>query len=67
MSAQKIDRLFLEGIKSLKSGDLKGAEKKFKETVIKKRYKYQKAELIYKALLIRKECERLIQELRFRF
>jgi hypothetical protein len=67
MSARKGDKLFFEGIRSLKSGNFKLAEKKFKETVIKKIAKYEKAKLIYQALLIRKECERLIQELKFRF
>jgi len=67
MSEQKGDRLFLEGIRSLKLGKFKVAEKKFKEALIKKVPQSEKAELIYQALLIRKECERLIQELKFRF
>ncbi len=64
---EKDDKLFLDGIKSLKSKEFKVAEQKFRDALIKKSSKYKKAELIYQALLIRKECEKLIQDLKFRF
>ncbi len=64
---RKSDKLFTEGISSLKAGNYILAERKFRETLLKKTPKYEKAELLHKALLIRKECERLIQELRYRF
>jgi hypothetical protein len=67
MVVEKDDKLFLEGIRSLKSKDFKVAEQKFKDTLIKKGSKSKKAELIYQALLIRKECDKLIQDLKFRF
>ena len=51
----------------MKSKDFKASEQKFREVVIRKGPKSQKAELIYQALLIRKECERLLQELKSRF
>jgi hypothetical protein len=64
---EKDDKLFLDGIRSLKSKDSKVAEQKFRDALIKKGSKSKKAELIYQALLIRKECEKLIQDLKFRF
>jgi len=64
---EKDDKLFLDGIRSLKSKDFKVAEQKFRDALIKKGSKSKKAELIYQALLIRKECEKLIQDLKFRF
>jgi TolA-binding protein len=67
MVEEKGTRAFREGIRSLKSKDFKASEQKFREAVIRKGPKSQKAELIYQALLIRKECERLLQELKFRF
>ncbi len=67
MSMEKDDKLFLDGIRSLKSKDFKVAEQKFRDALAKKGYKSKKAELIYQALLIRKECEKLIQDLKFRF
>lgn len=67
MAEEKGTRSFREGIKSLKSKDFKTAEQKFREALIRKSSKSQKAELIYRALLIRKECERLMQELKLKF
>ena len=67
MAEEKGSRAFREGIKSLKSKDFKTSELKFREAVIRKSPKSQKAELIYQALQIRKECERLLQELTSRF
>jgi hypothetical protein len=67
MIEEKGSRAFREGIRSLKSKDFKASEQKFREAVIRKSPKSQKAELIYQALLIRKECERLLQELKSRF
>lgn len=67
MAEEKGTRAFREGIRSLKSKDFKAAEQKSREAVIRKGPKSQKAELIYQALLIRKECERLLQELKSRF
>jgi hypothetical protein len=67
MAEEKGTRAFREGIRSLKSKDFKASELKFREAVIRKSPKSQKAELIYQALLIRKECERLLQELKSRF
>jgi len=67
MAEEKGTRAFREGIRSLKSQDFKVSEQKFREAVIRKSPKSQKAELIYQALLIRKECERLLQELKSRF
>jgi len=64
---EKDDKLFLDGIRSLKSKDFKVAEQKFRDALIKKGSKSKKADLIYQALLIRKECEKLIQDLKFRF
>ncbi|MFH0930345.1 MAG: hypothetical protein V1890_00195 [Candidatus Zixiibacteriota bacterium] len=64
---EKDNKLFLDGIRSLKSKDFKLAEQKFRDTLTKKGSKSKKAELIYQALLIRKECEKLIQDLKFRF
>jgi len=64
---EKDDKLFLDGIRSLKSKEFKVAEQKFRDALIKKGSKSKKAELIYQALLIRKECEKLIQDLKFRF
>jgi len=67
MAEEKGTRAYREGIKSLKSKDFKTSEQKFREAVIRKGPKSQKAELIYQALLIKKECERLLQELKSRF
>jgi len=67
MAEEKGTRAFREGIKLLKSKDFKTAEQKFREALIRKSSKSQKAELIYQALLIRKECERLMQELKLKF
>ncbi|HVP35598.1 MAG TPA: hypothetical protein VMT04_01250 [Terriglobales bacterium] len=67
MAEEKGTKAFREGIRSLKSKDLKTAEQKFREAILRKSSKSQKAELIYQALLIRKECDRLLQELKFRF
>jgi hypothetical protein len=67
MAEEKGTRAFREGIRSLKSKDFKTAEQKSREAMIRKSPKSQKAELIYQALLIRKECERLLQELKSRF
>jgi hypothetical protein len=64
---EKDNKVFLDGIRSLKSKDYKAAEQKFREALIKKGSKSKKAELIYQALLIRKECEKLIQDLKLRF
>jgi hypothetical protein len=67
MSMPRSDKLFLDGISSLKAQNYLLAERKFRETMLKRAPKYEKAELLYQALLIRKECERLIQELKYRF
>ncbi|MDH4222129.1 MAG: hypothetical protein OEV55_01170 [candidate division Zixibacteria bacterium] len=67
MSTRRSDKLFLEGISSLKLKDFKLAEGKFKEMVIKRTPKCEKAAIIYQALLIRKECDNLIRELKHRF
>jgi TolA-binding protein len=67
MAEEKGTKAFREGIRSLKSKDFKEAEQKFREAVIRKSPKAQRAELIYQTLLIRKECERLLQELKSRF
>jgi len=67
MTEEKGTRAFREGIRSLKAKDFKASEQKFREAVIRKGPKSQKAELIYQALLVRKECERLLQELKSRF
>ncbi|MDP3024764.1 MAG: hypothetical protein Q8O10_04445 [candidate division Zixibacteria bacterium] len=67
MAEEKGTRAFREGIRSLKSKDFNSAEQKSREAVIRKGPKSQKAEQIYQALLIRKECERLLQELKSRF
>jgi hypothetical protein len=64
---EKANKLFWDGIRSLKSKDYKAAEQKFREALIKKGTRSKKADLIYQALLIRKECEKLIQDLKFRF
>ncbi len=67
MAEDKGTKAFREGMRSLKSKDFKAAEQKFREALIRKGPRSQKAELIYQALLVRKECERLMQELKFRF
>lgn len=67
MSIKKSDKSFLEGIRYLSSKEYREAEKKLREALLKKSNKYEKAELIYQALLIRKECGRLLQELKEKF
>lgn len=58
-----MDRLFFEGIQAIKRKNHSEAEGKLKKVIHSKRDNWKKAEIILACLLLRKECQRLIEKI----
>ena len=57
------DRLFFESIQAIKNKTYKEAEGKLKRVIHSKKENWKKGEIILAFLLLRKECERLMEKL----
>jgi outer membrane protein assembly factor BamD (BamD/ComL family) len=57
------ESLFIQGIKKIKDGKFKNAERDLEKVVKKKSPESEKAQILLATLEVRRECQRLLGEL----